>query len=72
MRKFNFSEFIWFLILFCFEYLIVKMFMSEKIFLIISRDMKAYVILAIILLFLIYNFSIFLKPQLEEILRVDI
>ncbi|ELU5588381.1 hypothetical protein SCB17_002874 [Clostridium perfringens] len=59
MRKFNFSEFIWFLILFCFEYLIVKMFMSEKIFLIISRDMKAYVILAIILLFLILVIQFF-------------
>ena len=59
MRKFNFSEFIWFLILFCFEYLIVKMFMSEKIFLIISRDIKAYVILAIILLFLILVIQFF-------------
>ncbi|MDU7964456.1 MAG: hypothetical protein E7J22_09600 [Clostridium perfringens] len=35
------------------------MFMSEKIFLIISRDMKAYVILAIILLFLLLVIQFF-------------
>lgn len=59
MRKFNFSEFIWFLILVCFEYLIIKMYLNEKIFLIISKDMKAYVILAIGLLFFILIMQFF-------------
>lgn len=59
MRKFNFSEFIWFLILFCFEFIIIKMLLNEKIFLIISRDMKAYMILATIILFLLLIIQFF-------------
>lgn len=72
MRKFNFGEFIWFLILFCFEFIIIKMLRSEKIFLIISREMKAYVILAIIILFLllvIQFFNIF-KVSTRRIFKI--
>lgn len=62
MRKFNFSEFIWFLILVCFEGLFFKMLISEKIFLIISSNMKKYIWLALfilLLLIIIQFFNIF-------------
>lgn len=59
MRKFNFSEFIWFLILVCFEGLFFKMLISEKIFLIISSNMKKYIWLALIILLLLIIIQFF-------------
>lgn len=59
MRKFNFSELVWFLILVCFEYIIFKMLISEKIFLLISTDMRKYIFLAIAIIFLLIIIQFF-------------
>ena len=59
MRKFNFSEFIWFLILVCFEVLLFKMIINEKIFLIISINMKKYILLALVILLLLIIIQFF-------------
>lgn len=62
MRKSNFSEFIWFLILVFFEGLLFKMLISERIFLIISINMKKYIWLALfilLILIIIQFFNIF-------------
>ena len=68
MKKFNLGEFIWFVFIFILEYLIIKMTMNEKMFLIVSRDMKIYIILALIILSLILVvqfFNIF-KPSTRK------
>lgn len=59
MRKFNFSELVWFLILVSFEFIIFKMLVSEKIFLLISNDMKKYIYLALFIIFLLIVIQFF-------------
>lgn len=59
MRKFNFSELIWFLILVCFEVVMFKMLIDGKMFLLISNDMKKYIYLALVIILLLMSIQFF-------------
>lgn len=52
MRRFNFNQFIWFIILLSLFLTIGFLFITGKIFLLVSEKMKIYIILTIVFLFI--------------------